>query len=57
MTELTQLEQLQQNLADAYAAYFGTISVTIIPDDDTTAYDAYDRARKELSEYLKEQDK
>ena len=56
MTELTQLEQLQQNLADAYAAYFGTISVTIIPDD-TANYDAYDRARKELSEYLKEQDK
>lgn len=59
------LEQLQENVAYTWAAYDAADAAFEAAADaykaaaaaDTTAYDAYDRARKELSEYLKEQDK
>jgi hypothetical protein len=43
MTELTKLERLEKNVVETKAAY-----------DAAIAYDAWSKARLELSDYLKE---
>ena len=48
MTELTLLEQLEKNVADAYVAYVANDD----PDDDSARF----KAIRELRNYLKEQD-
>ena len=53
MSELTELERLEKNVVETKAAYavYDTIS-----DYSVSAYTSYARARKELKDYLKEQD-
>ena len=53
MFELTELETLQKNVVETKAAYavYDTIS-----DYSVSAYTSYAQARKELKDYLKEQD-
>ena len=50
MTELTKLERLEKAVVDTKAA---TATAYAVVD---AAYDAWDKARDELAEYLKEQD-
>ena len=66
---MTELERLQQKVVDAKAAYDAAVEAYDVAqdnaiytwaadeaDDAAIAYDAYDKARQALSNYLKEQD-
>ena len=51
MTELTELEELEKNVADTKTAFDYAF------DAENVAHAAWVKARDELAEYLKEQDK
>tara|TARA_R110002124_G_scaffold152294_2_gene319180 strand:+ start:563 stop:796 length:234 start_codon:yes stop_codon:yes gene_type:complete len=57
MSKLTKLEALQKAVVDTKAvAWYAVYAVYDDGDYDSTAFDAWSKARKNLSDYLNEQD-
>ena len=57
MSKLTKLETLQKKVADTKTvAWHAVHAVYDDGDYDSTAFDAWTKAREHLSNYLKEQD-
>ena len=55
MTELTKLERLKEKVADTEAAYEAAFDAAIALAWEAATYAAWSKAKRELDEYLKEQ--